>query len=152
MRRTAGAMASAPGVTEAQIREFALPETFARGRASCERGAVSHLSRRDAELQAEVAGSQDTPYQVHVTLAERGITRAACTCPYAERWEGACKHIVATLLACVRAPEQIEEHPPLETVLAPLDRDQLQALVQALAARQPGLADLIEGQVQALQS
>jgi uncharacterized Zn finger protein len=145
-------MASAPGLTEVQIRELALPETFARGREYFERGAVSHLTRRGAELQAEVEGSQYTPYQVHVTLAERGIARATCTCPYAESWEGACKHIIAALLACVREPKQVEEHPPLEAILAPLDRDQLQALVQALAARQPGLADLIEDHVQVLQS
>ena len=91
MRRKAGAMVSAPGLTEAQLREFALPETFARGREYCESGAVSHLRQRGAELQAEVAGSQDTPYQVHVTLAARGLASAVCTCPYAESWEGACK-------------------------------------------------------------
>src|SRR5919197_5717840 len=129
MRRKAQAMASAPGLTEAQIRQLALPETFARGREYFERGAVTHLTRRGAELQAEVEGSQYTPYQVQVTLAESGVTRAACTCPYAASWEGACKHIVATLLACVHEPEQVEEHPPLEAVLAPLDRDQLQALM-----------------------
>ena len=84
-------MASAPGLTEAQIRELALPETFARGREYFESGAVTHLSRRGADLQAEVEGSQDTPYRVHVTLAERGLASAACTCPSAENWEGACK-------------------------------------------------------------
>ena len=152
MRRKAGAMVSAPGLTEAQIREVALPETFARGREYFESGSVSHLTRRGADLQAEVEGSQYTPYQVHVTLAERGLASAVCTCPYAESWEGACKHIVATLLAWLHAPEQVEEHPPLETVLAPLDRDQLQALVQGLVARQPGLADLIEAQAGLLQS
>src|SRR5436305_9853736 len=88
MRRKAGAMVSAPGLTEAQIREVALPETFARGREYFESGAVTHLARRGAELQAEVEGSQ---YQVHVTLAERGLASAVCTCPYAESWEGACK-------------------------------------------------------------
>jgi uncharacterized Zn finger protein len=145
-------MASAPGLTEAQIRAFALPETFARGREYFESGTVTHLTRRGAELQAEVEGSQYTPYQVHVTLAERGLAKAVCTCPYAESWEGACKHIVATLLACVHQPEQVEEHPPLDTVLAPLDRDQLHALVQGLVAWQPGLADLIEAHARSLQS
>ena len=91
MRREAGAMASAPGVTEAQIREFALPETFARGREYFERGAVTHLTRRGAALEAAVEGSQYTPYQVHVTLAARGLASAVCTCPSAENWEGACK-------------------------------------------------------------
>jgi uncharacterized Zn finger protein len=140
------------GLTEAHIRELALPEAFARGREYFERGAVTHLSRRGAELQAKVEGSQYTPYQVHVTLAERGITGAVCSCPYAESWEGVCKHIVATLLTYLHAPEQVEEHPPLESVLALLDRDQLQALVQVLVARQPGLADLIEDQAQLLRS
>jgi uncharacterized Zn finger protein len=145
-------MARSSGLTEARIRELALPEAFARGREYFESGAVTHLTRRGAELQAEVEGSQYTPYQVQVMLAESGVTRAACTCPYAESWEGACKHIVATLLACVHEPEQVEEHPPLEAVLAPLDRDQLQALMQALVARHPDLADLIEADAQSLQS
>jgi len=145
-------MAGTLGLTEAQIREFALPEAFARGREYFDHGAVTHVTRRGAELQAQVEGSQYTPYQVHVTLADGGIiATAACTCPYAESWEGACKHIVATLLAYVHEAEQVEEHPSLEAVLALLDREQLQALVQALAAGQPGLADLIEEHVQALQ-
>lgn len=143
-------MARTLELTEMQIRELALPEAFARGREYFARGAVTHLTRRGAELQAEVEGSQSTPYQVQVTLAEGGITSAVCTCPYAESWEGACKHIVATLLAGLHGPEQVEEPPPLQAILAPLDRDQLQALVQALAARQPGLADLIEIQLQSL--
>ncbi len=138
--------------TEAQIRELALPDGFERGREYFERGAVTCITRRDAELHAEVQGSQYTPYEVHVTLTESGITKAVCSCPYGESWDGACKHIVATLLACLRQPDQVEEHPTLEAVLAPLDRAQLQALVQALAARQPGLADLIEDHVQSLQS
>ena len=79
-------MARSLGLTEARIRELALPEAFARGREYFERGAVTHLAQRGAELQAEVEGSQYTPYRVQVTLAESGITRAACTCPYAESW------------------------------------------------------------------
>jgi uncharacterized Zn finger protein len=107
-----GRMTRTVGLTEAQIRELALSEAFARGREYFERGAVIHLTRRGAELQAEVEGRQYAPYQVHVTLGERGITGAVCSCPYAESWEGACKHIVATLLAYLHAPEQVEEHPP----------------------------------------
>jgi len=145
-------MAGTLKLTEAQIRELALPEAFARGREYWKRGAVTQVTQRGAELQAQVEGSQYTPYQVHVTLAGASVTRAACTCPYAESWESACKHIVATLLACLHESEHVEEHPVLEAVLAPLDRGQLQALVQALAARQPDLADLIEDHVQALQS
>src|SRR5437764_1425820 len=43
-----------------------------------------------------------------------------------------------------RLPEQVvEEQLPLEARLSVLNRAQLQALVQALAARQPNLAELI---------
>ncbi len=152
MLRNTGAMTRGAWPTEAQIRELALPDGFERGREYFERGAVTRVTRRDAELEAEVQGSQYTPYEVPVTLAESGITKAACSCPYGESWDGACKHIVATLLACLCQPEQVEEHPTLEAVLAPLDREQLHALVRALAARQPGLADLIEDHVQSLHS
>ena len=88
-----------------------------RGREYFERGAVTCITRRDAELHAEVQGSQYTPYEVHVTLTESGITKAVCSCPYGESWDGACKHIVATLLACLRQPDQVEEHPTLERVV-----------------------------------
>jgi uncharacterized Zn finger protein len=64
-------------------------------------------------------------------------------CPY----EDHCKHIAATLLACLREPEAVEERPPLEELLAPLDRDRLQALLLVLAAEQPGLIDYIERQI-----
>src|SRR5436309_650334 len=79
MRRTAGAMASAPGLTEAQLREFALPETFARGREYCESGAVSHLRRRGAEHLALPFGERTDP------LAQRrsgqaGVDHVFTTC------------------------------------------------------------------------
>src|SRR5438105_9143569 len=47
-----------------------------------------------------------------------------------------------------RLPEQVvEEQPPLEARLSVLNRAQLQALVQALAARQPNLVELIDEQL-----
>ncbi len=46
-------MARTVGLTEAQIRERALPEAFARGREYFAGGAVIHLAQRGAELQAE---------------------------------------------------------------------------------------------------
>ncbi len=136
--------------TEATIRQFTTAESFRRGEEYYERGAVISLIRRGNVLQAEVEGSQYEPYRVRVTFDTGGITGAVCTCPY--DWGGWCKHIVATLLAALDEPEEIEEHPEVAEMLARLNRDQLQALVLKLIERHPDLADWIEGQVTIVQN
>jgi uncharacterized Zn finger protein len=135
-------MAGATAISEAAIRALADPQSFDRGRQYYKRGAVVRLARRGGQLQAEVEGSEYQPYRVAVTLHAGGIGETACTCPY--DWGGACKHIVAVLLAAMHEPQRIEEQPPLDQTLAALDRDQLQALLLALAERHPDLADAIE--------
>jgi uncharacterized Zn finger protein len=137
---------SLSGLTEAVIRQNAEPNSFARGREYFQDGAVSELTLRGDILQAEVEGSDIEPYQVTVTLDASGIVEADCTCPY--DWGGWCKHIVATLLAVLNAPELLEEKPPLETLLASLDREQLQALLLKLARRQPGLIAAVEAELE----
>jgi len=136
--------------TEATIRQFATAESFRRGEEYYEQGAVISMIRRGNVLQAEVEGSQYEPYQVRVTFDAAGIAEAGCTCPY--DWGGWCKHIVATLLAALDEPEEIEERPPVAEMLARLNRDQLQALVLKLVERHPDLTDWIEGQVTTVQS
>jgi uncharacterized Zn finger protein len=58
--------------------------------------------------------------------------------------------VVAVLLACLRAPDAISERPALETLLAELSREQLQALLLKLAKGRPDISDLIDSQVQLL--
>jgi uncharacterized Zn finger protein len=136
--------------SEGLIRQHTSSESFQRGEEYYRDGAVASLVRRGNALEAEVEGSQPIPYRVHAVVDAGGVTEAACTCPY--DWGGWCKHIVAALLACAHEPEAIEERPAVETMLADLDREQLQALVVKLADREPALADLIEGQVALLQT
>lgn len=57
-----------------------------------------------------------------------------------------------TLLACVHAPAQIDEHPTLPVLLAELDREQLPTLPVRLVERQPEVSDIIEGVVQRLRT
>jgi hypothetical protein len=137
-------------LTVAAIRQLAAPEVFARGEDYYARGAVLSLTRRGDVLQAEVQGSSYAPYQVEVTFGPRGIAAEGCSCPY--DWGGACKHVVATLLAYVDDPGQVEERPVLAALVAELDRDQLQGLVLALADRQPGLQAVIDAHVEALRT
>ncbi|MCD6289569.1 MAG: SWIM zinc finger family protein, partial [Anaerolineae bacterium] len=136
-------------LTEAIIHEHTSPQSYERGLDYYERGAVLSVIRRGQQLLAEVEGSEYLPYQVRITFDAGGIREASCSCPY--DWGGWCKHIVATLLTCIHAPETIEDRPSIEALLADLDRDRLQALILKLAEQKPDLVDLIEAHVQGLQ-
>jgi uncharacterized Zn finger protein len=92
-----------------------------------------------------VAGSQFAPYDVRVVFDEAGIIEASCSCPY--DWGSLCKHIVATLLACVHDPESVRELPALEEVLSGLEKEELKNLLLKLAQRDPSLAKIIEGEL-----
>ncbi len=70
-------------------------------------------------FQAEVEGTEAKIYHVNISLNVDGSTFGRCTCPY--HLEGWCKHIVATMLVCVRQPEIIEHRPSLEELLNRLD-------------------------------
>ena len=137
-------------LTETTIRQYATPESFRRGRDYYEQGAVLSLARRGDQLLAEVEGSQYEPYRVQVTLDAGDVAEAICTCPY--DWGGYCKHIVATLLAYIHEPDQVEERPTLESLLDGLGADQLREILLSLIERRPGLDDVVEAQVLALQS
>jgi uncharacterized Zn finger protein len=139
-----------PFLSEAAIRQQATAESFRRGEDYYRRGAVVSVVQRGNTIQSEVEGSQYEPYRVRVTFDEGGITSAVCDCPY--DWGGWCKHIVATLLACLHEPDSVEVRPTLDGLLAELDREQLQGLLMHLATRDPSVADEIEGQVALLQS
>jgi uncharacterized Zn finger protein len=134
-----------PSLSEAAIRRQTTAESFRRGENYYRRGAVISLVRRGDELQSEVEGSQYEPYRVRVTFDEGGVTSAACDCPY--DWGGWCKHIVATLLVCLRQPDTVEERPALGDALADLDREHLRELLLHLAARDPHVADEIESHI-----
>ena len=135
-------------ISQATIRQNSSSSSFSRGKDYFRDGAVISLSRRGATLVAEVEGSDVEPYNVAVTFGPDDDAEAECDCPY--EGEGWCKHIVAALLTWINEPEEVEEHPALETLLAPMDRDALQALILNLARRIPGLADELELEVAVL--
>ncbi|HET9223717.1 MAG TPA: SWIM zinc finger family protein [Roseiflexaceae bacterium] len=137
-------MSVIPGLSETAIRSNTSPESFGRGYSYFEDGAVADVALRGHTLQAQVEGSQYTPYRVNISFSQNGITSASCTCPY--DWGGWCKHIVAVLLTCLHEGEDIETRPALGELLADLDRTQLQALLVGLAEHNPELADAIERQ------
>ena len=131
-----------PALSEATIRGHASDESYSRGASYFAQRAVGDLVLRGSTLSSDVEGGEVEPYRVRVTFDKAGVTMAICTCPY--DWGGWCKHIVATLLKAIYEPGAIEERPPLDTLLADLDRSQLQTLLVDLANADPDTADEIE--------
>ena len=139
---------SIPHFSETTLRCQATAQSFARGEDYYQSGAVGHLQQRGNTLQAEVEGSEVEPYTVCLTFDEGGLTDVDCSCPYS--FEGWCKHIVATVLACLHHPELIEERPTLEALLERLNLAQTRDLVQDLMAEQPRLIEAVDDYVQRL--
>lgn len=137
-----------PHLTTTTIQHHATEPSYARGESYFRSGAVVSLTQRQQTLQAEVEGNEVMPYRVTINFDGGGVTQADCTCPY--NFEGWCKHIVATLLACIHQPETIEQRPTLTQLLTPLTLVQTQALVQHLVAENPGLIESIDRYVNLL--
>ena len=93
-------------------------------------------------VQATVEGSQVEPYHVTVPFTDAGLAPTVfCTCPYDSG--GWCKHIVATLLLCLREPERIEQGETLEDLLSRLNDAEIYELVEHLVNREPSLISAI---------
>ncbi|MDZ8054006.1 MAG: SWIM zinc finger family protein [Aulosira sp. ZfuVER01] len=139
-----------PKLSEFTIRRNANAKSFQRGEAYYEADAVISLTRRGNLIQAAVEGNEVHPYQVSLSFNIGGLTSVKCTCPYdAEGW---CKHIVATMLVCMRQPENIEERPTLEQHLNRLDERQTKKLLLQLVAEYPRLIEAIDRHVNWMKS
>ena len=133
-------MNNLPIYTKADLRSAAGTTIFARVEEYYEGGMVSELVRRGDTLYATVEGSQYEPYQVTIHFTGSQIGTTNCTCPYGN-W---CKHVVAVLLTALAEPERMAERADLASLLAPLDRDQLSALLFELTTQDPALVTAIE--------
>ncbi|MEL7406683.1 MAG: SWIM zinc finger family protein [Cyanobacteria bacterium J06558_2] len=122
------------------IRQSATHKSWQRGESYYDQGCVRQVNQRGNLISAEVIGS--SLYSVSIEFADHDILTASCTCPY--DWGGYCKHIVATLLFCLREPEHIQVRATLEEILDRLNEIQTQSLIQQLAAKKPELVNDIE--------
>jgi uncharacterized Zn finger protein len=134
-----------PKLTESMIQALASPESFQRGRAYYEGGAIFNAAIQGDVLLGECEGSSAPSYQMRVQLDSAGIREAKCTCPY--DWGGACKHIVALLLAYLHGRKQFAVRAQPAEVLADLDRDELVALLDKLLKEQPDLYDRVAASI-----
>ncbi len=133
---------SLPHLTPTTLQQYATPQSYSRGESYFRGGAVISLTQRQQTLQGEVEGNEVMPYRITIDFDGGGVTHAECTCLYS--FSGWCKHIVATLLACIHEPEIIEQRPTLAQLLDPLTLVQTQGLVQHLVAERPDLIELID--------
>ncbi|MEG3895033.1 MULTISPECIES: SWIM zinc finger family protein [unclassified Microcoleus] len=132
-----------PKLSETTIEHNTSAQSLKRGEAYYLAGNVTSAVLRGNIVQAVVEGSEVEPYRVTVPFEDTGLASTlSCTCPYDNG--GWCKHIVATLLLCLRQPEIIEQGATLEQLLDRLNDVQTQQLIQHLVKKEPSLIDAIE--------
>ena len=92
---------SIPQLSQDMIRRYASSQSWQRGEAYYHDGYVRRVFQRGNSISAEVEGNDIRPYQVSISFDGEELGAVYCSCPY--DYGGCCKHIVATLLVCLRA-------------------------------------------------
>ena len=136
---------SLPKLSESIIRAGAAPQTFQRGKALYEDGAISNASVQGNTLGGDCEGTSAPYYRVRVTLDEVGIRDADCTCPY--EFGGYCKHVVALLLTFLHHPKRFAVRQDPADLLADLGHDDFLALTTRLLREKPDLYDWVEAAI-----
>ena len=130
---------------ESIIEKNSTPQSRERGKGYHTQGCVHQIIIRDNLLQAKVEGSQEEDYLVNIEFSSKDIKSANCDCFYDQ--EGWCKHILATLYYYQSSPQNVQEHPTLDQLLARLNPLQMQRLIIKLVNHNPSLIEDIEDQV-----
>lgn len=129
-------------LTEDMLRSLSTEQSFERGRQYYRAGAIQNAACQGDVLTAVCEGSSAPAYRLRVEMDQVGVRTASCTCPY--DWGGLCKHLVALLLTYIHQPETFSERRPVAGLLEGLDREDLAALIEKLASRDPDLYDWLE--------
>lgn len=129
---------SLANLTQADIRTRCTAESFKRGQSYYSSGAITkRIQQGETKIEAWVSGTE--VYRVSVWIDAGGQLDVYCTCPYA--YGGDCKHIVATLLAWVNAPDSFQPPLDLKTILQKRSKAELVQLLLDANAIYPDLAD-----------
>ncbi len=86
---------SSPKLTESIIHAGASDQSYQRGYALWQDGAISNTVIQGNLLLGECEGTSAPYYDVRIELDEGGIRAVYCSCPY--EFDGYCRHIVALL-------------------------------------------------------
>lgn len=135
-------MKDRPIISLEAIRKSTSSQSFSRGQAYYNKGALSQTVRRGNEIEGLCAGSYPEPYLVWAKLDENKIVEVDCTCQY--DWGGLCKHLVALLLAYVHEPDRFEVRPALREALMARSQEQLVELIEEMLLLHPDLTHLVD--------
>lgn len=124
-------------LTQAEIKRHCDEQVYRRGEEYYRTGRVRRCLKSARSLQAQVCGA--TVYDVHITEC-RGELIAICTCPFAQSWEGYCKHIVATLLAWLEEPERFVSTEDLQGTLKKKTKGELVEILSRICEAYPQIA------------
>jgi uncharacterized Zn finger protein len=135
-------MTTLPKITEKTIRSRVGDRSLALGERYFRDGSVFNTRRQGRALKARCQGSRDEPYQVEVTLGDKGVAEATCSCPVGGG--GHCKHVAAVLLAWRHEPEAFTEVEELDQALGRRSKEGLIALIKQMLRREPDLELLLD--------
>lgn len=134
-----------PKLTESIIHAGASDQSYQRGYALWQAGAISNTVIQGNLLLGECEGTSAPYYNVRIELDEGGIRTISCSCPY--EFGGYCKHSVALLLAYVHEPKQFAQRQAPAQLLAELDRETLLTLLTKLLNDRPELVDWVDAMI-----
>jgi len=120
-------------LTVTEIERLCDSRIFARGSEYFLSGAVVDRVHHPAGIGARVLGARN--YRVRIG----GGLHFRCTCPF--DLGGACKHVVATLLAWREEPHTFVDEDPVTRAITRLSKRELCAILRELADEDPTLVD-----------
>lgn len=144
------AVKEAPVFTLEAVRAWVGDSEIGKGRPYAEGAAVSGCVFAGCLLKACVKGTRTKPYRVWVQPAEGMIVGAGCTCPVgrsATCGMSRCKHVAATLLAYLEAPNRFVKIKDVYADLESRDKSELLALIQQMLQRAPEVEPLLAGPI-----
>lgn len=124
-------------LTIPQIQALTSPAVFDRGAEYVRNRAVLELAPTESgTLWASVKGTAPRPYGVSISPVGPDGLWWECSCPFAEQYDDACKHVVAVLLTWMEQRHRLAaRHPPVAA--PPVNRIWLPAWHRGIDARPP---------------
>jgi uncharacterized Zn finger protein len=126
-----------------------------KGRPYAQGAAVSGCVFAGSLLKACVKGTRTRPYRVWVQPVDGIIAGAGCTCPVGRGQTcgmSKCKHVAATLLAYLEAPNRFVRLADVYADLESRDKEELVTLVMQMLQRAPEVEPLLAAPLPGVQS
>ncbi len=143
-------MKEPPMLTLDAVRQWVGDFEIGKGRAYAEGAAVSGCVLTGTLLKACVKGTRTRPYRVWVQPCDGTVIAAGCTCPVgrsAACGVSKCKHVAATLLAYLEAPNRFVKLSDVYTDLESRDKPELVSLILHILQRAPEVEPLLAAPV-----